>query len=570
MNGIVLVPWERTRLWEDNPRRHFNESELRELSESIRAKGILQNLVGRPLSPEAIWNLAEPGYQIVCGQRRWRAVERLVGSGDVPAKLLIPLRVAELDDREALLLAVTENIQRRDMQPWEEAEAFGRLLDAGESVFSLAEKLAVSPRLIKRRRALLGLVPEAMLALREGRLNLGQAGAFSVGAPERQRALLDAVLDDPEFSTSRIRDKMIGGAVPMEWAIFDRALYRGPVIPDLFDDRSYAADRALFRELQTQAVQQKLEELRRIWFWAEPQWGGLFEPWTYDSDGAPGQAGAIVHLRDDLRVEIHTGLVRRQLHLAIDSARPRNVTIAEGPLSETGGPVPRGEPSPAVAGISAPSRPVSFPAAALFGAYRAKNEAIKTAIAGSPAIAMAWTICDLLRHQVNHLPDPDRAARIDPMLAELPGKLTWPPEEKRLNRHGAAIFRALVGEWMPKEVDALFAALRAVEWSRLYREEDQDLALAIAAEADLAGVPFQVNAAYLQQFALPHLVRVARQCGAAAQIEERDGDPGGLTRGELIDAILLSESRDAAWIPPEYRFLPRDQMEAELNEGVSP
>ena len=325
---IVLVPWDRTALWPDNPRRRVDEAALRELAESIRQKGVLQNLVGRPrccAGPD-IRDGAE--YEIVFGQRRWRAVERLMKGGVVPADFPLPLRVAALDDREALLLALAENIQRRDMDPWEEAEAFGRLLDAGDTVYSIAERLGVSPRLVKNRRALLGLVPEAMEALKAGHLNLGQAGAFTVGGAARQRELLAFVLDQPGYPAARIREKMVGEAVPMEWAIFDPALYRGAVLPDLFDERSYAADRALFRELQQAAVRDKVAGLARIWSWAEPLWGGYFSPWDYERKPAPAEAGgepdvavglqptglsrgAVVHLREDLRVEIHTGLVRR-------------------------------------------------------------------------------------------------------------------------------------------------------------------------------------------------------------------------------------------------------------------
>jgi ParB/RepB/Spo0J family partition protein len=371
---IVLAVWNRTMLWPDNPRQRVDEAALRELAESIRRKGVLQNLVARPIDGDDPRTGA--AFEIVSGQRRWRAVERLVREGAVPADFPLPLRVAALDDREALFLAIAENVQRRDMEPWEEAEAFGRLLDAGDTVASIAERLGVSPRLVKSRRALLGLVPEAMEALKAGRLNLGQAGAFSVGAPARQRELLPVVLDRPDYEAARIRECMVGEAVPMEWARFDPALYRGAVIPDLFDERGYAADRALFRSLQEDAVREKVAELARTWSWAEPQWGGYFAPWDYDRDGEPHVAGAVVHLRDDLRVEIHTGLVRRSAPVEPARAVPARAA-AGGPASAAGAPF---SPSSAPSSGEAPN-PFQLAAAAAIADITRREDRIMAIVA---------------------------------------------------------------------------------------------------------------------------------------------------------------------------------------------
>ena len=96
-----------------NPRRHYDEEELEELSASVREKGILQPILVRTV-PGAI-----DAYEIIAGERRWRAAQR-AGLHDVPVILL------EISDKEALEIAIIENVQRADLNPLEEAMGYER------------------------------------------------------------------------------------------------------------------------------------------------------------------------------------------------------------------------------------------------------------------------------------------------------------------------------------------------------------------------------------------------------------------------------------------------------------
>ena len=96
------------------PRRRINEEGIEELAASIRAQGLLEPVIVRPRALEG-------GYEIVAGERRWRAAQR-AGLDTVPAL------VRELDDRQAIAIALIENIQREDLNPLEEATALKRLL----------------------------------------------------------------------------------------------------------------------------------------------------------------------------------------------------------------------------------------------------------------------------------------------------------------------------------------------------------------------------------------------------------------------------------------------------------
>ena len=97
------------------PRRRFDEDELESLAQSVREKGVLQPLLVRPAA-------GQPGhFQIIAGERRWRAAQRA-------QRHEVPVIVREIDDGEALQLAIIENVQRQDLSPIEEAEGYQRLL----------------------------------------------------------------------------------------------------------------------------------------------------------------------------------------------------------------------------------------------------------------------------------------------------------------------------------------------------------------------------------------------------------------------------------------------------------
>jgi len=147
----------------DQPRRTFTESALEELTNSIRAKGVIQPLILRE-------NPQDPNlYEIVAGERRWRAAQR--------AQLHeVPAIVRELDDTEVLELAIIENIQRADLNAIEEAAGYQQLMERfGHTQEKLAEALGKSRSHIANLLRLLSL-PEGVLEMvRKGELSAGHA-----------------------------------------------------------------------------------------------------------------------------------------------------------------------------------------------------------------------------------------------------------------------------------------------------------------------------------------------------------------------------------------------------------
>jgi ParB family transcriptional regulator, chromosome partitioning protein len=152
------------------PRRRFDESELDALAQSIREKGVLQPLLVRPVAD------AEAAFELVAGERRWRAAQR-VGVHEVP------VIVRALSDNEALEIALVENLQREELSALEEAEAYKRLVtEFGRTQASLAEAVGKSRSHVANTLRLLALPAAVRHRLDEGELSAGHARALLAAA----------------------------------------------------------------------------------------------------------------------------------------------------------------------------------------------------------------------------------------------------------------------------------------------------------------------------------------------------------------------------------------------------
>lgn len=172
-----LVPIEFVSRNPNNPRRQFDESDLEDLARSIVQHGIVQPVVVRPLGKGP---LGEARYEIIAGERRWRAAQR---AGLVE----IPILVRDVDDRTALEIAIVENVQRSDLNPLDEALGYEQLIaghgytqnDLGDIIGKSRSHVANSLRLLK--------LPDAVRdMLSGGELTAGHARAIaSTADPEK-------------------------------------------------------------------------------------------------------------------------------------------------------------------------------------------------------------------------------------------------------------------------------------------------------------------------------------------------------------------------------------------------
>ena len=213
----------------DQPRTQFTEANLEELAQSIRANGVVQPIVLRQVGGR---------YQIVAGERRWRASQR-AGLRRIPAV------VKEVSDDKLLELALVENIQRQELNPIEEAKAYRKLIDTlGLTQEMVAERVGKDRTIITTSMRLLRLPGEIQRVIEEGGLSAGHG-----------RALM--MTDDPKIQRRLANDAIDGG-----WSVreTERAVKKAVKSPQITDKKGVirtvdanvkAAETKLMRSLNT-------------------------------------------------------------------------------------------------------------------------------------------------------------------------------------------------------------------------------------------------------------------------------------------------------------------------------
>ena len=168
-----LLPIHKVEPNRSQPRQDFDEEELQALSESIAVHGVIQPLTVREL-PSGY-------YQIIAGERRWRA-SRMAGLKEIPAVIV------EADDKKAMELALIENLQRQDLNPVEEALGYESLMkDYGLTQEETASRVGKSRPAVANALRLLNLCPEVLEKLRQGELSAGHARAVLSLKTEKQQ-----------------------------------------------------------------------------------------------------------------------------------------------------------------------------------------------------------------------------------------------------------------------------------------------------------------------------------------------------------------------------------------------
>ena len=162
------------------PRKQFDPDALADLADSIREHGIIQPLTVRKLQSGY--------YQIIAGERRWRAA-RMAGLDQVPAIVI------EADDRKAMELAMIENLQREDLNPMEEAEGYRQLMEQYNlTQEETAQRVGKSRSAVANALRLLNLCPSVRAMVEDGRLTSGHARTILPLSPALQKKAADAVL----------------------------------------------------------------------------------------------------------------------------------------------------------------------------------------------------------------------------------------------------------------------------------------------------------------------------------------------------------------------------------------
>lgn len=226
------APLDRLKPNRRQPRTYFDEGDLEELAESIRTQGVVQPLV---VTPEL-----DGHFVIIAGERRWRAARR-AGLTEVP---IVVRQVA--DDRELLELALVENVQRADLNPLEEAEAYLMLQeDFGLSQEEVAQRVGKSRSAVTNSLRLLRLTPEVQDYLRDGRLTPGQVRPL-IGADEDAQVEMAARAVEEGLS-ARDMERAMREPEPAPAAPEKKSTKAAPKT----DVHTAAAEEELTRRLQT-------------------------------------------------------------------------------------------------------------------------------------------------------------------------------------------------------------------------------------------------------------------------------------------------------------------------------
>ncbi len=194
--GVRIVQIDHIEPNPEQPRLVFEPEALNELAASIREHGVLQPILVRPLGPNT--------YQIVAGERRWRA-SRLAGLETIPAL------IEEIDDDTALEIAIIENLQREDLTPLDEAAMYDRMVhEHGYSIRKLADKLGKDKGYLENRLRLADAPPEIreLVSLRKDSLSHAYE-LMKVEDPKKRRRLAEQVARG-ELTLIKLRDKIEG------------------------------------------------------------------------------------------------------------------------------------------------------------------------------------------------------------------------------------------------------------------------------------------------------------------------------------------------------------------------
>ena len=180
--GSLSLPISQVEPGLKQPRKRFDEESLQDLADSIRIHGIIQPLTVRRLSSGY--------YQIIAGERRWRAA-KLAGLSEIPAVII------EADDRKVMELGLIENLQREDLNPIEEANGYKVLMsEYGLTQEEVAQRVGKSRPAVANALRLLGLSEPVRAMVEDGRLSAGHARALVTLGVRQQQAAAETVVKD--------------------------------------------------------------------------------------------------------------------------------------------------------------------------------------------------------------------------------------------------------------------------------------------------------------------------------------------------------------------------------------
>lgn len=328
-NLIQAIPFHKISISPLNPRKFFDPVPLDELAESLLNEhkrtdidaGILQNLIVRPKD--------DGTFEIVSGERRYRAVGINIEKNGWSETVCLPCRVHPYSDEEALEIAMVENIDRDDLTALEESQGFIDLYKIRTTLrpnhtqrqfaLEMSNTMGCSIKHIERRMSLITkLGDKAQAALSKNTINVTQARTLTMTDDHaEQEAIIEEITEGWVTSPEEIRDRITDDLPQIDWALFDLKDYDGVIQRDPDDpdnpDVGWFVDTAQAEELQKAAIQTKIDELEATYAWVItiPANEYFYHHKYKDMDPIdPTKCGAVVELIRGFSMEIHEGLIK--------------------------------------------------------------------------------------------------------------------------------------------------------------------------------------------------------------------------------------------------------------------
>lgn len=310
--AIKMIPLSRIKPSAFNPRRTFDDASLRELADSIAARGLLQNLVVLKAGDDK-------QHGLVAGERRYRAMQLLVKERKLPADHPVACQERDVPEAMARAEALLENLQREELPAIEEGEAFKALIEIDPQVWdtkTISETIGKSRRYVQQRLALATqLAPEARDMVAKGKLNIEQARALA-SAPinvQKEAAKKASVGHDWGIRPDQLERDAASRRFPVSRAKFDLKLYKGEIWEDADSETKFFADHTQAMRLQRKHADQMAEKLGQKWKWAEVHAGGYL-PWGFQkaSKAREKSHGAVVLIERTGKITVHTGLTKSE------------------------------------------------------------------------------------------------------------------------------------------------------------------------------------------------------------------------------------------------------------------
>jgi ParB family chromosome partitioning protein len=329
-----------------NVRHGRKPPDVSDILPSIRARGVLQPLLVRPV---------EEGFEIIAGRRRYFAASKVAEEqGAAPDEVLLPCAVtATGDDTGAMEASLIENVARQPMDELQEYEAFAKLLKQGRKVEEIAATFGVPELRVKQRLAIASLHPKIKEAFRAGTIEGEDLRLLTSATRSQQKEWVEALAteagpdDDGEGAPRGFRLKrwLFGGEqIATRVALFPLANYPGNIVTDLFGDVGYFSDHDAFWGLQNTAIAQLRDDLTgKGWQQATVmERGSRFHDWQYDEVALEDGGHAFIEVGSNGEIEVHAGYRDRDERDADDgeaqggnaTGTPERSTIAKAELTK--------------------------------------------------------------------------------------------------------------------------------------------------------------------------------------------------------------------------------------------